>query len=80
MRVLTRSRPQVGCPRCGVAYRPSLTAGTCPVCGTRPPGAQAHRPRAWEGSDDRLLAIVVVATIANVLLLSLLAVLVLRAV
>ena len=65
----------VTCPRCAVGYRPALTAGTCPVCDALPPGVVA----APASDRDRLLAIVVVATAANAVLLVALAVAVARA-
>jgi hypothetical protein len=48
------------------------------VCDTAAPGAETRRTRRLADPDDRLLGIVLVATIANVLLLALLAVFVLR--
>jgi hypothetical protein len=65
------------CVRCTAPYLPSLTRHRCPVCDSPapdgPPGA-----RAWSDPDDRLLAIVALATIANVLLLAALTLVVLR--
>ena len=71
---------QVRCPTCAAPYRPRLTAGTCPVCDTpAPDGAGASRlPRWFSDPDDRMIAIVLVATVLNVALLALLAVLVLN--
>ena len=71
---------QVRCPTCAAPYRPRLTAGTCPVCDTpAPDGIGASQlPRWFSDPDDRMIAIVVVATVLNVALLVLLAVLVLN--
>ena len=54
----------------------SLTRYRCPVCDTAVQG-HTRTLRAWDDADDRLLAIVTMATIANVLLLAVLALLVL---
>ena len=70
---------QVVCPACFVPYRAALTAWACPVCDAPAPGAEARRPRVIDSPDDRLLALVLIATIANVLLLAGLTLLVLRA-
>ena len=67
----------VTCPTCRAPYRPRLTGWSCPVCGTTAPGAETRRSRRLANADDRLLGIVLVATIANVLLLGALAMLVL---
>lgn len=73
------SPPRVTCLVCGVGYAPRLTAGTCPVCDAPPPdGVRVPGPRRWSDPDDRLLAVVVAATVANVLLLALLSWAVLR--
>ncbi|MCW2608184.1 MAG: hypothetical protein JWO60_2877 [Frankiales bacterium] len=70
---------RVACPRCRAPYAPRLTDGTCPVCDAPPPdGTTGLRRTYLPDADDRLLAIVVVATIANVLLLGLLAALVVQ--
>jgi hypothetical protein len=68
----------VRCATCRASYRPNLTGWACPVCDTAAPGAETRRTRRLADPDDRLLGIVLVATIANVLLLALLAVFVLR--
>lgn len=68
----------VACPTCAAPYRPALTGWACPVCDTVAPGAESRRSRRLADADDRLLAIVLVATIANVLLLAGLAVFVVR--
>ena len=70
---------QVTCPTCFVPYRAALTAWACPVCDTPAPGAEGRRARVIDSPDDRLLALVLVATIANVLLFAGLTLLVLRA-
>lgn len=74
------STVRVGCARCAASYAPRLTGGTCPVCDAAPAGAVGlgRRPRMWDDADGRLLAIVSAATIANVLLLGLLALAVLH--
>ncbi len=69
---------RVDCGVCHVAYAPRLTGWACPVCDTAAPGAQTRRSRLVDSADDRLLAIVLVATIANVLLLAVLSVFVVR--
>ena len=64
---------QIRCETCMAPYRPRLTDYTCPVCDTPPP-AGTVRPRRFAISpDDRLMAIVTMATVLNVLLLGLLA-------
>ncbi len=67
---------RVACPTCAAPYAPRLTDGRCPVCDTAAPGGAPLPRTLLPDPDDRLLAIVGVATIANVLLLGLLAVLV----
>jgi hypothetical protein len=64
----------VDCPRCGVTYRPALTAGTCPVCDTAP-GGEHGKPTP---PRDLLVPIVLAATVVNVLLLTALAIAVSR--
>lgn len=80
MRTLVRSRAvaPVTCPTCRAPYRPPLTGWACPVCDTAAPGAEQHRSRRLADADDRLLAIVLLATIANVVLLAVLSLVVLR--
>jgi len=68
---------RVTCTRCGAPYRPHLTRHRCPVCDTTAPGP-VPSPRVWDDPDDRLLAIVALATIANVLLLAVISLVVLR--
>lgn len=60
------------CVRCTAPYLAPLTRWRCPVCDTPTPG-HAPRPRAWDDPDDRLLFVVVLATLANVALLAALA-------
>ncbi|HUR51036.1 MAG TPA: hypothetical protein VMZ11_02820 [Mycobacteriales bacterium] len=67
---------RVVCARCSAPFDPSLTLHRCPVCDTAAPGP-ALAPRVWDDPDDRLLAIVTAATLANVLLLAVLALVVL---
>jgi hypothetical protein len=67
------------CLTCRAPYRPNLTGWACPVCDAPAPGAQARRSRRLADPDDRLLGIVLLATIANVVLLAVLAVFVVRA-
>ena len=74
----TADRTPVTCELCAAPYRPFLTGWACPVCDTAAPGAETRRGPGLT-DDDRLLAIVAVATIANVVLLGLLAVFVLGA-
>lgn len=69
-----RTTEGVTCVNCTAPYRPPLTGWACPVCDTAAPGADRRRARRLADTDDRLLAIVLVATIANVLLLAGLAV------
>ena len=65
------------CTRCTAPYLASLTGHRCPVCDTPVPG-EAPRPRVWDDPDDRLMAIVAAATLANVLLLAVLTLIVLN--
>lgn len=64
------------CPRCTAPYLAALTRYRCPVCNTPTPG-ETSRGSKWEDPDDRLLAIVALATIANVILLAVLSLVVL---
>jgi hypothetical protein len=75
--VLVRDDGRLICPRCQAAYLPPLTRGACPVCRTEAPGGVA-RPRRWVRDDDRLVLLVGVATIANLVVLAVLAIAVLR--
>ncbi|HUR14806.1 MAG TPA: hypothetical protein VM097_09985 [Mycobacteriales bacterium] len=75
MKLLTRApATPVHCPRCGVTYRPALTAGTCPVCDSAPGGEHGSAPV----QRDLLMPIVVIATVVNVVLLTVLAIAVAR--
>jgi hypothetical protein len=74
----TTTQPLV-CLTCRAPYRPSLTGWACPVCDTAAPGGETRRSRRLADPDDRLLGIVLLATIANVVLLAVLAVFVVRA-
>lgn len=75
----TRPDPRVACARCGVAYRPRLTHGACPVCGEEPVGIDpALLPRPLD-DDTRITAILVATMAANLGILAVLAVLFLRA-
>ena len=77
---MTRTTTQaLTCSTCRAPYRPSLTGWACPVCDTPAPGAESRRSRRLADADDRLLGIVLLATIANVVLLGVLAVFVVRA-
>lgn len=73
-----RTRARVDCPVCGVHYAPNLTGWACPVCDTAAPGAENRRARLVDDGDNRLLAIVFVATVANVLLLAVLTIFVVK--
>jgi hypothetical protein len=68
---------RVTCHRCDAPFDPSLTRQRCPVC-DQPASGPVRPGRAWDDPDDRLLAIVAAATIANALLLAVLTILVLR--
>lgn len=67
---------RITCSRCAAPYAPALTRHRCPVCST-PAVEEAPAPRAWDDPDDRLMAIVIAATFANVLLLAVLTLVVL---
>jgi hypothetical protein len=62
---------RIRCVSCTAPYLPRLTGGSCPVCDTPAPEGAT---RSWLPQ----LAIVVVATVLNVVLLGLLAVLIAR--
>jgi hypothetical protein len=68
-----QSQDAVRCATCNAPYRPRLTAGSCPVCDTPAPEGSVRGSRFTISPDDRLMGIVVVATLLNVLLLGLLA-------
>ena len=70
---------QVRCETCAAPYRPRLTAGTCPVCDTPAPEAEAPArglSARFRDPDDRMIAIVLLATVLNLALLGLLTALV----
>ena len=69
---------QVQCGTCGAPYRPKLTGWTCPVCDAAPPEGAVSPSRFLLSPDDRLMGIVLVATVLNVALLGLLAALALN--
>ena len=75
--VLVRDDDRLTCPRCRAAYLPPLTRGACPVCRTEAPGGSGQRRRSVR-DDDRLLLLVGIATIANLVVLGVLAVAVLH--
>jgi hypothetical protein len=58
----------IPCSRCEVSYDPRLVGGACPVCSTPAPG---HERRT--AAPDRALYLVGAATVANMLLLAILA-------
>ncbi len=62
------------CPRCEVVYDPRPVGHRCPVCSTPTPGHEG----ASKAPRDLALQLVAAATIGNLLLLSVLAVLLLR--
>ena len=68
----------VVCTRCASAFRPRLTGWSCPVCDLPVPGRPSGALPGL-GPDDRMLLVVGLATLANVLLLALLTLAVLRA-
>lgn len=67
---------RITCTRCTAPYAPSLTRNRCPVCDT-PATDEVAAVRAWDDPDDRMMAIVIAATFANVLLLAILTLVVL---
>lgn len=70
---------QVRCETCSAPYRPRLTGATCPVCDTPAPEGDVPVRRVlgrFSDPDDRMIAIVLLATVLNVLLLGLLTALV----
>ena len=75
--VLVRDDSRLICPRCRAAYLPPLTRGACPVCRTEAPGG-VGQPRWTLRDDDRLLLLVGIATIANLVVLGILAIAVLH--
>jgi len=71
---------RIRCAACNAPYLPRLTAGSCPVCDAPAPqgSTRSWLPQLAKSEDDRLLTIVVVASVLNVILLGLLAVLIAR--
>ena len=67
---------RIACARCTAPYDPALTRHRCPVCDT-PASDDVPAGRSWDDPDDRLMAIVIAATFANVLLLAVLTLVVL---
>lgn len=63
------------CARCGAVYAPSRTAGACPLCGLAAATARPARAAAlWADADAFLVLVVLGFTVANLLLLALVAV------
>ncbi len=62
------------CPRCSVSYAPGLVGNACPVCGVTAPGLTARR----RSIGDQAVVLVGLATIANLILLAILAIYLLR--
>lgn len=71
---------RIRCSACSAPYLPQLTDGRCPVCDAPSPvlPTRSWLPRLSRNEDDRLMAIVIVATVLNVALLALLTVLIAR--
>lgn len=65
------------CARCAARYRPRLTQGHCPLCGLDAPPGWRPRPRALASldPDNRAIVLVLGATIGNLLVLAVVAVL-----
>ena len=76
MKSNSSSLERIVCARCTAPFAPSLTHGRCPVCST-PASDEVEVRRSWDDPDDRLMAIVIAATFANVLLLAILTLVVL---
>lgn len=70
----SKSAARVSCPRCAAPYLPRLVGWRCPVCDLAAPEVPGRRRPAVD-PPDRLVTIVAVATAANVLLLTVLALL-----
>lgn len=74
---------RVICDRCATPYAPSLTRHACPLCGRAAPGARDGGVTLLiarlSDPDDRVVGLVVAATLLNLLLLAALAVVVLTA-
>jgi predicted amidophosphoribosyltransferase len=75
------SAPTVPCERCGTSFRAALTRWACPVCGLEVTSAAAPSGIAGWLADpgNRVVVLVASATIANALLLAVLAAAVSRA-
>lgn len=73
---MSRTLERITCPTCTAPYAPSLTRHRCPVC-NRPASEEVVATRGWDDPDDRMMAIVIAATLANVLLLAVLTLVVL---
>ena len=63
---------RIQCPHCDAHYQPQLVQWACPVCRTPAPGLRPPR-RAPLRDDDRLILIVALATLANLVVLGILA-------
>ncbi len=74
----TETAARTACLTCTAPYLPALTGWACPVCDTAAPDP-AGRRRIALSADDRLLGIVILASMLNVLLLGVLAALALNA-
>ena len=70
------AQDQVRCATCTAAYRPRLTGGRCPICDTAAGTPAAGQSRFVINPEDRVLAIVIGATLLNIILLGLLVALV----
>ena len=68
---MSDTHERISCPKCPAPYAPRLTKNRCPVCST-PASDEVVSLRSWDDPDDRLMAIVIAATMANVLLLAIL--------
>ena len=64
---------QAVCATCSTPYRPILTLGECPVCGTPAPG-EFEVPRPLD-NDTRITVLVVGSMVANLLILAVLGIL-----
>jgi hypothetical protein len=65
--------PSVQCQHCRVHFRPRLTRWACPVCDVDVPGGPAAGNQlAWHDPGTRVVAIVITATVVNLLLLAIL--------
>ena len=71
-----RTADQLRCAKCTATYRPRLTGGRCPICDTAAGIPAAGQSRFVINPEDRVLAIVIGATLLNIILLGLLVALV----